>query len=266
MQAAILGVLASVCYLGAAAQTAREILAGPPARYLTSCLAWLGLALHGAYLTLIFLRLGDLNFGFFNAAALVTWVIVLILQCAAVDKPVEKLGAAVFPLAALALAMDIGFPARPHVLSMHNWQMNLHVLSSIIAFSLLNLAALQAMLLIMQDKQLRGHKPRRLALALPPLQAMETLLFQLIGVGLLFLSGSLVSGFLFIDDLFAQHLVHKTVLSITAWLIFGGLLLGRWRYGWRGAAAIRWTLLGFAALALAYFGSKLVLELILKRV
>jgi ABC-type uncharacterized transport system permease subunit len=94
---------------------------------------------------------------------------------------------------------------------------------------------------------------------------MEYLLFQMLTTGIVFLTLSLASGFLFIEDLFAQHLVHKTVLSILAWIIFTGLLIGRSRYGWRGQTAIRWTLIGFALLLLAYFGSKLVLELILHR-
>ena len=50
-----------------------------------------------------------------------------------------------------------------------------------------------------------------------------------------------------------------------AWSVFGVLLWGRWRFGWRGRTAIRWTLSGFTFLALAYFGSKLMLELILQR-
>ncbi|MCB1717000.1 MAG: cytochrome c biogenesis protein CcsA, partial [Candidatus Competibacteraceae bacterium] len=72
-------------------------------------------------------------------------------------------------------------------------------------------------------------------------------------------------GFLFFVDIFAQHLVHKTILSIIAWLLFGILLWGHRRYGWRGPIAVRWTLGGFIVLMLAYFGSKLVLELILQR-
>jgi ABC-type uncharacterized transport system permease subunit len=76
----------------------------------------------------------------------------------------------------------------------------------------------------------------------------------------------LFSGFIFIEDLFAQHLVHKTILSILAWLIFSSLLIGRKRYGRRGKKAIRLTLYGFVSLLLAYFGSKLMLELILQRV
>ena len=76
---------------------------------------------------------------------------------------------------------------------------------------------------------------------------------------------SLVSGFVFLDDMLAQHLAHKTVLSILAWLVFAGLLAGRWLAGWRGQLAVRWTLGGFLSLMLAYFGSKMVLELILGR-
>jgi ABC-type uncharacterized transport system permease subunit len=146
-----------------------------------------------------------------------------------------------------------------------SWQMNVHILSSIIAFSLLNIAALQAILLIVQNRQLRSHPPKRYIQSMPSMQTMESLLFQMIGAGVVFLTIALTSGFIFIDDLFAQHLAHKTFFSIIAWLIFSGLLVGRSRYGWRGRTAIKWTLLGFLFLLLAYFGSKLVLELILHR-
>jgi ABC-type uncharacterized transport system permease subunit len=56
-----------------------------------------------------------------------------------------------------------------------------------------------------------------------------------------------------------------TVSAAVAWLVFAVLLWGRWKFGWRGRTAIRWTLGGFAFLLLAYFGSKLVLELVLGR-
>lgn len=101
---------------------------------------------------------------------------------------------------------------------------------------------------------------------LPPLQTMETLLFEMIWAGLILLSISIVSGLIFLDNIFAQHLVHKSVLSISAWLTFAVLLWGRHQSGWRGITAIRGTLIGFALLLLAYFGSKLVLEIILQRV
>jgi ABC-type uncharacterized transport system permease subunit len=90
-------------------------------------------------------------------------------------------------------------------------------------------------------------------------------MFRLIGAGFVLLSLALLTGLIFVTNLWAQHLQHKTILSLIAWVIFGVLLLGRNRYGWRGRAALRWTLSGFGFLALSYFGSKFVLEYLLGR-
>ena len=92
---------------------------------------------------------------------------------------------------------------------------------------------------------------------------MEILLFEVILVGFAALTISLASGLLFLENMFAQHLVHKTILSIIAWLVFLILLIGHWKLGWRGRTATRWTLSGFVSLMLAYFGSKFVLEVLL---
>jgi ABC-type uncharacterized transport system permease subunit len=265
MNSIFVGILSIFCYATASVLMVKELMAGYDRHRTPIYLAWLGLALHSTYTILIFQLQHDFNFSFFNTASLVALVIVLILLIASLDKPLEKLGVGIFPLAAVLLGLDMFYPEKSHPLVAHNWQMSVHILTSIIAYSLLNLAALQATLLSIQDNQLRSHHPRKIMLALPPMQAMETLLFQMIACGLLFLTISLISGFLFLDDLFAQHLVHKTILSLFAWIIFSGLLLGRLRYGWRGKTAIRWTLIGFVLLLLAYFGSRLVKELILKK-
>ncbi len=228
-------------------------------------LAWTAVCAHSLTVTAAFVHNNSFNFGFISTAALVSLIVALLLLLATLNKPVEKLGIVIFPIAAIMLWLELNLPEKTHLLYIHNWQMSVHILTSIIAFSLLNIAALQAVLLAIQDQQLKSHPPKRCIQSLPPLQTMEALLFQMLGAGLLFLTLSLVSGFIFIEDLFAQHLVHKTVLSIIAWIIFSGLLMGRSCYGWRGKTAVHWTLIGFMLLLLAYFGSKLVLEVILHR-
>ena len=100
---------------------------------------------------------------------------------------------------------------------------------------------------------------------LPSVEALEAGTFQALTAGFAVLTLALFSGFVFVDNLFAQHLVHKTVLSCLAWVVFAVLLFGRWRFGWRGRTATNWALSGFALLGLAYFGSKIVLESILGR-
>lgn len=94
---------------------------------------------------------------------------------------------------------------------------------------------------------------------------MEVMLFELLFVGVVLLTLSIISGFLFVDDIFAQSLVHKTLLTMLAWVLFSVLLWGHHKLGWRSQIAVRLTLAGFAALMLAFFGSKLVLELVLQR-
>jgi ABC-type uncharacterized transport system permease subunit len=229
------------------------------------CCAWTALTLHICYTALIIHQNAGFNFSFFSMASLVSMIVALLLLLAALSKPVENLGIFLFPVTALMLALELCFPEKQRSLDTHSWQMNTHILTSIIAFSLLNIAALQAILLVIQNQQLKSHPPKRHIQSMPPLQSMESLLFQMIGAGLFFLSIALASGFIFLEDLFAQHLAHKTFFSMMAWLIFSGLLFGRRRYGWRGRTAIKWTLLGFLFLLLAYFGSKLVMELILHR-
>lgn len=228
-------------------------------------LGWAAASTHLLYTGLLFQQNNGFNFSFFSTGSLIAMIVAWLLLIASLNKPVESLGAAIFPIAAGMLGLELNFSNQIQSLTQYNWEMSVHILSSIIAFSLLNIAALQAILLALQEQQLKRHPPKRFIQSLPPLQTMESLLFQMLGTGILFLTISLASGFLFIENLFAQHLVHKTVLSILAWIIFTGLLTGRSLYGWRGQTAVKWTLTGFVLLLLAYFGSKLVLELILHR-
>lgn len=140
-----------------------------------------------------------------------------------------------------------------------------HIFLSALAAGLLSVAAILVVLLAAQSARLRSRRPLGLLATLPPLESLETAVFRTVMAGFVLLSLSLLSGFLFIQDLFAQHLVHKTVLSLAAWCIFGVLLVGRHRFGWRGRQAVRFLLAGYITLALAYFGSRFVLEALLHR-
>lgn len=134
---------------------------------------------------------------------------------------------------------------------------------SLVAYSFLIAGAVLAFASMMQDRLLRRAKVNRLSSLLPPLIATEQFLATLTAAGFVFLLLSVVSGFLFVENLFAQHLLHKTVLSLIATAIFGGLVLGRQAWGLRGERMVRFYLIGFTVLILAYFGSKFVLEVLL---
>ena len=224
-----------------------------------------GVLFHGITLFIAIFTPAGVNLEFFNVASLAGWLAALLLLLSALRTPVENLAIALLPLAALSLLLQLVVPTKPVLLANASSGLEAHILLSILAFSLLSIASLQAILLAIQDSHLRNRKPGGFIRALPPLETMERLLFQMIGLGFTFLSLALFNGVLFVDDIFAQHLVHKTVLSIIAWLVFAILLWGRWRFGWRGRTAIRWTLIGLVILLVGYFGSKLILEIVLQR-
>nr|WP_240956017.1 cytochrome c biogenesis protein CcsA [Wenzhouxiangella sp. XN79A] len=209
--------------------------------------------------------IGGFTADFFSALSVVSLVIVAVLLASSLRFPLLEILPIALPGAALMIIIKAALGPPPTPLDVPSGMIELHVISSLLAYSLLSIAALNAMFISVQHNLLHRHRNPVLLDLLPPLATLETLLFQLISAGWLLLTVSLASGLLFVDSLFAQHLVHKTVLSILAWLIFGGLLAGRWRYGWRGMRVVRLCLIGMAVLVLAYFGTKAVLELMLDR-
>ncbi|MDQ1363046.1 MAG: hypothetical protein QG652_906 [Pseudomonadota bacterium] len=206
-----------------------------------------------------------LQFGLSGAASVIGAVISLLVLLMSARRQTILLAAVVLPVTGLSILLERLFPVS-HILPPGSASgLKIHVLVSIIAYSLLGLAALISIILAMQNHLLHNHRSGGVLRHLPPLQTTEKLMFDAITAGFLGLTLALASGLVFLDNLFAQHLAHKTVLSIIAWGVFAGLLTGHRLLGWRGRTAIHWTLSGFAFLMLAYFGSKLMLEVILAR-
>lgn len=227
---------------------------------------WAGaaaVAAHAASLWLMVARDGHLAVGVTEALSLFSWQAAALLWGLCLVQPVQSLAVAIYPAAAAAALAACLWPSSLAGIPLLDWKIQLHVALSLFSAGVLSLAAVQALTLAIQDRRLHGRTVADAGLGLPPLQTMESILFQLIGAGFFMLSLSLATGLLFVDDLLAQHLAHKTVLTGLAWALFGILLWGRWFRGWRGATALRWTLSGYSLLILGYFGSKFVLEQIL---
>ena len=170
-------------------------------------------------------------------------------------------------LLVIAAVLEAGFSrgGRHFSIAQPGWELTFHVAVATTAFAMLTIGAALAATQVVVDRRLRSHRPLGWLRIFSPLESLESGCFQAILAGFLLLTLALVSGAFFIENLFAQHLVHKVVLAMVAWVLFGMLLVGRLRFGWRGRRALRWALSGYAALALAYFGSKLVLETMLGR-
>jgi ABC-type uncharacterized transport system permease subunit len=235
--------------------------AGPSRTWLS--FAILAIALHATVHAMAWRQAGGADMHFFAALSLVGLGMATLTTAVGASGRMAALGVMVFPLAALMLLGYFAYgPVRAQPL---DWRLQLHAWCALLAYATLAVAALWAVMLWVQERTLRRREFHGWLRALPPLVELETLLFRTITIGFVLLSATLLTGMLFVENLLSQHLIHKTVLSVLSWLAFGGLLLGRWRYGWRGSTAVRWTLTAMALLVLAFFGSKFVLELVLNR-
>ena len=258
-----LAFIATLAYLLSAGVLVRNVGRDAPGR------AWLwpafaGVALHAAVHVLQWRLAGTPDLHFFSALSLVGLGMAALTMLFGANDRMAALGVIVFPIASASL---LAYAARGHVSATElDWRLQLHAWCALLAYATLAVAALLAIMLLLQERAMRRREFHGWLRALPPLTELESLLFRTIAVGFVLLTATLLSGVLFVENLLAQHLVHKTVLSVLSWLAFGALLLGRWRYGWRGAVAVRWTLAAMALLVLAFFGSKFVLELLLGRV
>ena len=231
-----------------------------------AALAGLALSGHGLVLYREILVETGFNLGFFHALSLVCWVIAVLAVLIGLYRAMSNLVVIFFPVAALALALQSVVPSASIIPGGAAAGLKMHIILSVAAYSLLTIGALQSLLLAFEETRLRNRQPVQIMNILPPMQVLEELLVQTLTIGFFLLSLSLVTGLVFMHDMLGQQLSHKVVLSIIAWIIFAVVLWGRWARGWRGRKLIHWTLGGFASLLLAYFGSKLVLELILRQV
>jgi len=204
-----------------------------------------------------------LSLNFFSLASYVMWFISLILFITSLTRRVKSLALFLIPFTILSIILHLKLGDQSGTFINMKTGLGVHILTSLLAYSLLMLASFQALLLAFQNNQLRTHKSSAFGRSLPSLEDMEHLLFRFISIGVALLSIALITGFAFLDNFFGSGVAHKTVLSIISWLVFSALLFGRWKYGWRGRKAINWTLVGFAILMLAFFGTKYVQDFIL---
>lgn len=219
--------------------------------------------LHATYLYLPLFYQHQLALDFFSASSHVMWLAGLVLLITCSTNKLESLSLFLLPFVVLALLLQTIFSNANEATLIISNGVGAHILSALLAYSMLMIAAIQAVLLAYQHNSLHNKKPNILLRTLPSLQDMDKLLFRFISVGLFLLSIALLTGFIYLEDFFGQHVAHKTILSIIAWLVFSALIVGRWRYGWRGITATRWTLSGFTLLMLAFFGTKFVQEYLL---
>lgn len=237
-----------------------------PNQWFVGLTALVGLVLHALVLSGDMYTPMGMNYDVFALLSFTSGLMLLLSIIYSTYRPIIALNLIGIPVAATGLILGFSFTQPAKVVAQNSLGLDIHIILSLSAYAVLLMATIQAVILRFQDRELKKKQKRRVWVnLLPSYQDMESLLFDMLMTGFILLTLALGFGFFTIDNFFAQHLAHKTAFSIVSWLVYGALLIGHWKFGWRGQKAVRFTLLGFGLLALGFIGSKFVLEMLLNK-
>jgi len=221
-----------------------------------------GLIWHTVILAGLTVAPGGLHLALNNIVSMVRLELAFVALIGSIVPSLRRMSGGMLLLAAACAAATSDERGELILLS---WQLRSHILISVFAYGLLSVGAIVAVYTLIQDNRLRSGQLSSVNRLFAPLETNERLLYGIAAGGFAALLVGVVSGLTFVENLFAQHLVHKSTFSILALVLFGILLGGRYFACWRGRRAVYLYLWGFACLGLAYFGSRFVLEVLLDR-
>lgn len=203
------------------------------------------------------------NLSMLNVASVVSFIVSLVMSLAMFKTRLWFLLPVVYGFSIISILASSFLPGTFITHFEDKPGLLIHISFALLAYATLTIAALYAIQLAWLDYKLKAKKAMVVNPNLPPLMKVERQLFNIILIGNGLLTLTLLSGYVFLDDMFAKGAAHKSVLSFIAWVIYSILLWGHYRKGWRGKKVTWFAITGATLLTLAYFGSRFVREIIL---
>ncbi|WP_372759958.1 inner membrane protein YpjD [Pseudoalteromonas sp.] len=237
-----------------------------PSQKLTIILSTVAILAHMLLLVNSVFRADGQDLSIVNVALLTCWVIVVSVTTVSLKFPATLLLPVVYGFAALLTLASLFIPHHILLQSINiNVGLVTHISLSLLAYCILIIATLYGVQFYFIDKRLKRKDLAIVHSHLPPLMVVERQLYQLLNLGTTLLTVALISGFVFLDGMFASEFIHKTILSLLAWIIFTVIAVGHVKQGWRGKPVVIGIMIAAFILTLAYFGSRFIQEVILNK-
>ena len=174
-------------------------------------------------------------------------------------KPAHHLALILLPLSASVVFLTLIFDFNNSTDNL-NYDLFLHIVVSLVSYGLLGLAAIQALLLKFQEQKLKDLDNSSLSNLMPSMDTMENIMFDLIVIGFVLLTISLLTGAPFISADADKILLQKVTFSVIAWLAYFYLIYQRFSSNVIGKKANNLAIGGMAFLLFAYLGTKVLFE------
>lgn len=169
-----------------------------------------------------------------------------------------------FLLGLIATVWDHASAMDPVIGSPGGWIL-LHIVVSVVTYSLLTLAAIAGLAVLLRERSMRLKRRDALSDLLPSVADSERLQVRLLVASETVLGIDMLTG-MGIQLMNTGRLLafdHKTLLTVGGFLLIGGLLFAHYRSGLRGRKAARLFLVGYLLVTLGYPGVKFVRDVLL---
>jgi ABC-type uncharacterized transport system permease subunit len=197
------------------------------------------------------------NLDVFNLINFITWLWVMLTLISCLRTRMENTLLLIIPINLLTIAGVLLYAGQT-VLPLAEHPTELwHIVLALLAYATFGVAALQALVLAMQLQCLSKNPGQKWLDAMPPLEAMQSLMFRTLLLGFSVLTVAIGLG-LRIEEHAGQLYLSKSGLSILAWAIYLALLIAHYKYGVKLRIGVLWTILAWLGLSFAYFGTRIL--------
>lgn len=197
------------------------------------------------------------NLDVFNLINFITWLWVIITLMSCLRTRMENSLLIVIPINVLSIAL-VKLYAGQTVIPLIDSPTELwHIVLALLAYAIFGVACLQACVLSVQLQLLSKNPGQAWLDAMPPLEAMQQLMFRTLLLGFSIFTIAIGLGF-GIEEQGGQLYLSKSSLSIFAWGIYLALLVAHYKFGIKLRLGALWTILAWVGLSLAYFGTRIL--------
>jgi len=207
-----------------------------------------------------------INFTLATSTAIMTLLVQLIYSIGILRHGIQGLGLFLLPAIAIPLFLIPLLPEAhaPNWVHTSSVLETSHLLISMIAYAILTLAAIHAVMQIMLDRALKKKRLSMLVQALPALVDIERHMFAQVKIATILIGISILTGLVWQWVEYQQFalLNHKVLLALFSFGVLILLQIKRRRASWTTRIASRMVLTAYGLLILAYFGVKLIHSLL----
>ncbi len=152
------------------------------------------------------------------------------------------------PYATLLMALVLQFPASQLQTELPASFLSSHLFAVMASFAAFTLAASSGCLLLALEMALKEKRFGVFWESLPPLEVLDRETLRSIVIGFLLLTCGITIGTIGAPHAWGGAWFRDTRLlsTLVVWALYGGYLLARARYGWRGRKLALFSVIGFA--------------------